>query len=381
MALKTAKVRAAGDSPTMRGTGKPTETFHYEATSVVTDIETDEDVAFFDRHVIKPARHRRFTERDVFEILLRGISWAAVLALPARLWPRIAGWTSRLRHARYARRKRPAAIEALMAAGLVADTDAAGRVFDTQRRRAHEQRFVYVRERFKPSPVAFDIKGLDELLRVQSEGHGAILWTSPFVFQTLAGKRGLYEAGQRPAQLSATNHGFSGSDFSVRYLNPPIVRAENRYLKERLAFDQNTIATLLRRSVRLLKMGTPVYFGNNTYAGRSFLQVPFGPDAWFVMPQTPLMLARRHGFTLFIVDTVETEPFAAYSIRLTKCDVPQSPEMTDAQAVAKGALAVRDAILVGARAAPDQFAGLDAVFTSPVIEVQDQPQKGAPEPG
>ena len=378
MAWKNAKVRAAGNSQAIRGTGKTTETFRYEATSVVTDIETDEDVAFFDRHVIKPARHRRFTERDVFEILLRGISWIAILALPARLWTHIAEWTSRLRRARYARRKRPAAIEAVMAAGLVADTDAAGCAFDTQRRRAHEQRFVYLRERLKPGPVAFDIKGLDELVRVQSEGKGAILWTSPFVYQTLAGKRGLYEAGQRPAQMSATNHGFSGSDFSVRYLNPTILRAENRYLKERLAFDQNTIAPVLRRSVRLLKMGTPVYFGNNTYAGRSFLQVPFGPEAWFVMPQTPLMLARRHGFAVFVMETVETEPFAAYRIRLTNCEVPQSREMTDTQAVAQGALAVRDAILAGARAAPDQFAGLDAVFTSPVIEVQGKSQQGTP---
>jgi lauroyl/myristoyl acyltransferase len=358
--------------PSHRGllaVGTETTWFRYVPLAALKDRLSGETVAFFDRGTLRPTPRRRFSEADLLEILLRAVFWATVWLLPISAWARVAGATSRLRRFRHIRRKRPTVIKAAVASGLVSDSKEGARLYDAYRRRLHERRLMFLRERARPDPVAFDVEGLDALERVLAEGRGAILWTSPFAFQTLIGKRGVHEAGQHIVQISARQHGFSDTDFGIRYLNTPLVREENRYLADRLILEKETAATVLRGAVRVMKSGGAVYFTNNVYAGKSFIQVPFGPAAWFMMPQTPLFLARRYGFALFAVETVETKPFSAYSIRLTECTVPLDAELTDHEAVARGALAVRDVMFAGARRAPDQFMGLVSIHDSPLIRI------------
>lgn len=349
--------------------GTETALFRHVPLAALRDARTGEQVAFFTRSRKIPARLRGFTEADLFEMMLRALFWAAVRVLPPRAWPGVARTTSRVRRFRHVQRKQPAVASAAMAAGLAADPGEGASIYDAYRQRLHERRLMVLRERARPDPVRFDVDGLDALKQVMAEGRGAILWTSPFVFQTLIGKRGLHEADLRVAQVSARQHGFSDTRFGIRYLNPSLLREENRFLADRLILEEESAAAVLRRAVRALSSGSPVYFNNNTHAGRTFVQVPFGPAAWFLMPQTPLLLARRHGFALFTVETVETAPFSAYSIRLVECGVPRGDDLTDHEAVARGALAVRDAILAAAHRAPDQFMGLMSICQTPAIQI------------
>lgn len=344
----------------------------YEAEGAVAVGTSSDAVAFFNRRMKRPERVKKLTEKDVIEAVLRAALWVSVRIMPTSYWSRIARATSKVRRSRQDKRKKPSYVANTISAGIAKDKISGGELFDQYRRRLHERRIMYLREKARPNPIDFEIVGLEEFEHTQAEGRGAILWTMPYVFQSLAGKRGLYEAGLNPAQVSVSSHGFSSSKAGIRYLNTPLVEAENRYLSERIVLEREKPAKALRQAIRKLKSGRAVYFTNNVYSGRSFLQVPFGPSGWILMPQTPLLLARRYNFSLFTVETIELESFSRYRIKLVKCDVSTDPAITENEALAIAALFVRDEMIAGARENPDQFAGAQFLHRDQVVRLSER---------
>jgi lauroyl/myristoyl acyltransferase len=69
-------------------------------------------------------------------------------------------------------------------------------------------------------------------------GNGVVLWVAHFGFNGLATKVALARAGFGVFHLSRPEHGFSKSQFGVRFLNPIRVHAELPHLAGRIVIDR-----------------------------------------------------------------------------------------------------------------------------------------------
>jgi hypothetical protein len=225
----------------------------------------------------------------------------------------------------------------------------------------HRRRMMLIREYVGDGPVRFTLTGREHLDAASALGRGAILWAGNFASQTLAGKRGLYEAGIHAHQVSSQHHGFCDTWFGNKFLNLHLVRAENRYLAGRLTFERDEAGMLIRRVMWLLKTGAFVIFTNNLFAGLSFVQMPFGAAGVISMATTPIALALRGQIPLLFMSTIEREPPAHYEIRISADLAAEDHSVgqagsagQDFPAMARVALKTRDELLAAVRAAPDQ---------------------------
>ncbi len=97
--------------------------------------------------------------------------------------------------------------------------------------------------------------GLEYLLRALESKHGAVLWMADFVEAGDITKIGLHSRGLPISHLSRPEHGFGGSRFAIKWLNPIRTRYENRFLVKRIMFDREhpqtahaLLATILERN-------------------------------------------------------------------------------------------------------------------------------------
>jgi lauroyl/myristoyl acyltransferase len=96
------------------------------------------------------------------------------------------------------------------------------------------------------------LEGREHLEAALAEGKGAILWVGPFVFSDLLTKVALHDGDFEVSHLSRFSHGFSGSRFGERVLNPIRTRVERRYLAERLVIGRAGAVGALRQLARRL---------------------------------------------------------------------------------------------------------------------------------
>ena len=97
------------------------------------------------------------------------------------------------------------------------------------------------------------LEGLDNIHEGLAKGRGVILWVTVSACSSLASKVALKEAGIEVIHVSRPTHGFSGSQFGRRFLNPLWARIEERFLKERIVLEERTTVTVMRRLVSRLK--------------------------------------------------------------------------------------------------------------------------------
>ncbi|HSR55757.1 MAG TPA: hypothetical protein VLN73_05925 [Alphaproteobacteria bacterium] len=300
--------------------------------------------------------------RDLAEAAVQAFLALVAATRPVDAWP---GWCRRLAGL-FPPSGGPARLaefrEALRAVlGDVPDAEAEA-IFASRWEGLYRRRMMVVRECVRPKGVRFTWQGWEHLEAARAAGDGAALWAGEFVFATLAGKRGLFEAGVPLHQISSRHHGFRHSRFGNAVLNRLQVAMEDRYLAGRLSFEGRDSGMLIRRAMRLLRSGGFVVFTNNVFGGRSFIQLPLGPAGAVSMSTTPIALALRQEVPLFFVTTIEKEPLAHYEIRvsedLTAGERPvgeAGKREADDAAVARIAAKARDELLAGLRAAPDQF--------------------------
>jgi lauroyl/myristoyl acyltransferase len=206
-----------------------------------------------------------------------------------------------------------------------------------------------------------EFAGAEELSAALDRGRGAIVWASQFMFQTLAGKRALWERGFKPIQVSSVHHGFSRTPFGDAVINRMLRRAENRYLKERIIFDHDGAAAVTRKIVEALDRGELVLLTNNTHSGSVFVEMRFGDNGYISMPVAPLSIATRRGTPIFSMAILETAPFSNLRVTVAPIDagdgtIAGSPtDKRDYVRMARLALTARDQLFEQYRLAPDQF--------------------------
>jgi len=283
--------------------------FSYEVMEEIQCGEGCPAVVFYKRTRLDDAGIRRFSERDVRELLGLGGA-AAATVLPSRSWPALNRFASRLRYRRK-RAKGHAGFAEAMRAVLGIDDDAViEERFRTHLEMMARRKFVValdlVARRRNPQ---IDVLGADGLREALARGRGAIVWASQFAFQTLAGKRALWEQGFRPIQISDAYHGFTSTRFGNVTHNPMLRHAEERYLKQRVVFDRDSGAAVTRRIVSLLDQGELILLTNNIHAGTMFVELPIGERGHVSMPTAPLSIVARRATPFFSMAIVETAPF------------------------------------------------------------------------
>lgn len=283
---------------------------------------------------------------------------AASCVRPRSACAALADWLSRLRAARHRHRLGPTVAASASAVLGVDDPAAHARIVADQRAQDHRFRALLARELLWPSDgPAIEFPDADRLRAALARGRGAIVWVSDTTCGPIIAKRALAQAGMRARHTSSPWHGLGQSAFAVAALNPLQIRAEMRWLAERMVFARDEGGDIVRRILKGLADGGLISMTNNAYAGAAFIELPFGRAGFVSMPTAALGIALRHGAPLFPLTAIEIEPLARYRIEL-------GPELSARSAGRKGrdlpemaalARAARDHLLDGLRAAPEQF--------------------------
>jgi hypothetical protein len=306
--------------------GKPSSAAGYH-TEIIADVlvpDRAEPVRFFSRKLVSPGKLRRFSNKDLRESLLFGFYLGVAAILPVGSWAPICGWVSGLRLKRHIRKvfsRYAAATRAVLGNGIDAE-----KLFRALLAANHRRRLLLAAHlagtRWSPT---IRLEGLEGLHAALKRGRGAIIWCDQFTTQTIIGKRALHEAGVEAHQVSVSLHGISDTTFGLRFLNPPLVAVENRFLKSRVVFDRSDAYQVTARMQKILKGNGIVLMTNNIHAGSTFAEASIGQSGWTHLASAPANFAARGGTALFAMSTFETDPFREYRAVI-------SPELVPAAA-------------------------------------------------
>ncbi|PTE07811.1 hypothetical protein [Mesorhizobium helmanticense] len=283
-------------------------------TEIIADVivpDRAEPVRFFSRKLVSPAKLRRFSNKDFRESLLFGFYLGVAAILPVAWWAPICRSVSGLRLKRHMRKdfsRYAAATQAVLGKGIDAK-----KLFRALLAANHRRRLLLavhvVRPRWSPT---IRLEGLEGLQAALKRGRGAIIWCDQFTAQTIIGKRALHEAGVETHQVSVDFHGISDTTFGLRFLNPPMVAVENRFLKSRVVFERSDAYQVTIRMQKILKDNGVVLMTNNIHAGSTFAEAGMGESGWTHLASAPANFAARGGTALFAMSTFEMVPFREY---------------------------------------------------------------------
>jgi lauroyl/myristoyl acyltransferase len=234
---------------------------------------------------------------DVFKIPAFVAMAAASWCLPERYWPFVARCVARCRNRVFQARfnEDMAALPPFLLELVHEDAAEAGLRFGARYYEEHMQVFRSLRPGGEWSP-SFQIEGFEHVNDALHAGAGAVLWVADFAYSSLLAKMALTEAGIWVNHLSRREHGFSRTRFGMKFLNPLQVKAENRYLNERLVMDEYP-ESQLRPILQCLKSNEVVSItaGNwarQTVQTRMFdgtLELAMGPARLSMISGAPLL--------------------------------------------------------------------------------------------
>jgi lauroyl/myristoyl acyltransferase len=129
--------------------------------------------------------------------------------------------------------------------------------------------------------------GQQHLRQALAVGRGAVLWIIPSGSSDLVVKRCLAEEGLNIAHLSDVTHGYSTSQFGVRFINSVNRKIEDRYLAERVVINRAAPSSAVYRLLQLLRQNKIVTIaalenpgGNSADAPVFGCRVPIGVGAF-----------------------------------------------------------------------------------------------------
>jgi hypothetical protein len=98
-----------------------------------------------------------------------------------------------------------------------------------------------------------EIRGLEYLGKPDNSGGGAVLWIAHFSFNSLVSKIALWRAGYDVWHVSRPEHGFTKSQFGIKFLNPLRVAVELKYIRGRILIDRSKPSRSMSEARRVLE--------------------------------------------------------------------------------------------------------------------------------
>ena len=206
------------------------------------------DAGISKRRMVKGDRPT-FTRDDASFLVEFPVLFVTATMVPERHWQRVAFGLERLKSAlaRFSPEKIRRGLRLIR--GGEGDRDDALRIAATR----SEHHIQIIRDYFWGWRAPIDLVGAENVTDALSAGRGAVLWVAHFSFNSLATKKAFHEAGFSVSHLSRPEHGFSKSRFGVAFLNPLRVRAELRYLRDRIIIDRARPTAAVSRGQKQLK--------------------------------------------------------------------------------------------------------------------------------
>jgi len=194
------------------------------------------------------------------------------------------------------------------------------------------------------------IEGRAHLDAAVAHGKGTILWCMPFCF-SMAKIIGLKAAGYSLTRTSHRAHGFCHGPFAIRFLNPQLISAEDRYLRKRVTINSHKPGAALLRVRRELINNGVVLINIGAWSGRTVVRAPVLGGRLPLAVGAP-GLAHRTGAALLPVFTTRMPDRSAFLIRIG-APLPTRAEAS-ATAISDSVTALVTQLEVAVRSAPDQ---------------------------
>ena len=254
----------------------------------------------------RPAR-TTITAKDVYEVPRLAVQGALAWTLPESAWWPLSRKFGEVNAATHPSRT---ARETADIAAAVAGTPLAGqarRIAAENWANRYEERFHYMRA-WRPGGWTPEIKiaGAEHVQAALSKGGGIIFWAGNFSFNDLVTKMAWHQLGLAVQHFSRPIHGFSTTEFGVRYLNAVRRSIEDRFLGKRLMADEHETADALEQLRQCLKANGSISItvGNK---GRRTASAAF-LGGRIMLATGPLAMARSAGAVLLPTYTLRLAP-------------------------------------------------------------------------
>lgn len=251
-----------------------------------------------------------FSFKDLYEIFMLSASLVPAWLLPQRAWRPIAMVVARVQLY-----MRPTVFEAwrqrintaLETMEQDATTIEPRRLQENLIANNYEAKYLQTLRFWRPGGwnPAVRLVGREHIERALAEGNGAILWVYPFIFYSVITKLALADAGFPPVHLNRPQHGFSGTRFGMRCLNPLLTRVEDRFIAERITLVTARDPGPLRTLVDRIRSNQVITITGNA-EGRKVHSVPFFNGRLQLAPGPP-SLALSHQAILLPTMTVRDQ--------------------------------------------------------------------------
>jgi len=303
---------------------------------------------------MQPADRKVFTWDDARFMLEWPILKFAAAAMPENRWADVAMWVEQMK-VRLGQRS-PATLAPVIqrALGLARIQEAEAVAWRAGAGRTeHHIQVVKVRSRAGWSPE-MRLEGEKHLEAALARGRGAILWVAHFCFNTQVTKMALKAGGYHVSHLSRPEHGFSKSQFGIRYLNPLRCNAELRYLDKRIIIDRARPGSSLREAKIVLEDNGVVSITAGAWEGHRVARGPLLGGRFSLATGAP-ELAQRTGAALLPVITTRIAGSRTFRVNIGQPLVTDFEDKLDAiRSATAGFLAVLEMAVLES---PDQWRG------------------------
>lgn len=303
---------------------------------------------------MQAADRKAFSLDDMLFMLQWPVLKFAAATVPENRWADVAMWIERMKVRLGQPSPAKLAPAILQALGLASFEEAEAIAWRAAARRTEHYIQVLKVRSVRGWGPKMHLEGEEHLKAALARGKGAILWVAHFCFNTQVTKMALKAGGYRVSHLSRPEHGFSKSQFGIRYLNPLRCNAELKYLDQRIIIDRAHPGDSLREAKAVLEDNRIVSITAGAWEGHRVARGPLLSNYFSLATGAP-DLAQLTGAALLPVITTCIDGSKDFRVKIGGPLVTEFEDKLEAiRTATAGFLA---ALEIAVLESPDQWRG------------------------